>query len=419
MSGTVPDGYRFAIERQPLSRPFHFKGGFFTEKWINLVRLKTESGSVAAPGGNAVLWSDPELFSSLSEAGGNALMSLVAEHAAGAFCREPAADPVSVFRAVYPSLHELACRIADRRLTGTFTLNAMVAADLAFWKLQGVVRRTKRWIDLVPEAQRKAFDARASSVTRIPLLSYNVGDDEILKLAEDGHRIFKIKIGHAGSQEEMLERDCRRLSSVHTLVSGSGLPIRYYLDANGRYRSLDAVLRLLDYADRAGMLDRIILLEEPFPYEARIAVTEIPVRVAADESLHGADDLAERIDLGYGAVALKPAGKTLSQSVLLAAEAIRHGLACFVADSACVPALLAWNLLFAAHLPPFPGLGTVLMESNGAQNYADWDRLVAELPGSEAWIRPVRGEWRLDDEFFASSGGIFEPIGHYEGLVPG
>jgi L-alanine-DL-glutamate epimerase-like enolase superfamily enzyme len=148
-------------------------------------------------------------------------------------------------------------------------------------------------------------------------------------------------------------------------------------------------------------------------------VIDIPVRVAADESLHGPEDLAERIDLGYGAVALKPAGKTLSQSVLLAAEAIRQDLACFVADSACVPALLAWNLLFAAHLPPFPGLDAVLMESNGAQNYSDWDRLIAELPASASWLSPVGGEWRLDEEFFASSGGVFEPVGHYEGLVDG
>ena len=76
------DRYHFTIEREPLVRPFHFKGGYFTEKWINITSLKTSNGTGAtAIGGSAVLWSDPEVFFAFSEIGGNVIMAAMAEHA--------------------------------------------------------------------------------------------------------------------------------------------------------------------------------------------------------------------------------------------------------------------------------------------------------------------------------------------------
>ena len=417
MSNLVITGYDFSLERQKLIRPFHFKGGFFTEKWINIVRLRGDAGTAVGLGGNAVLWSDPAIAQGISETGGNALMTLVAEEAVIAALNEAGDYPIDIFRAIEPFVHQTACRVAGRPVTRTFSLNAMVALDFALWKLASMHHQQVQLRNLLPESSRRFFSSSASSVERVPLLSYTVGEEEILSLLAAGHRVLKIKIGHAGDQDEMLSRDCRRLTEIHRIVDGTQGDVRYYLDANGRYEEKDTVMRLLDHADRGGMLERIILLEEPFPYDSKFSVAGIPVRVAADESLHSAGDMAERIDLGYGAVALKPAGKTLSQSILLAAEAIRQGLACFVADSACVPALVVWNLLFAAHLPPFPGLNSVLMESNGSQNYANWDQLVAELPESLPWIVPVRGRWKLDEGFFQTSGGVFTAAGHYESRV--
>ena len=57
------ESYRFNLEREPLAKPFHFKGGFFTEKWV-LVTSITSRGGIQATGlgGLAVLWSDPEVF---------------------------------------------------------------------------------------------------------------------------------------------------------------------------------------------------------------------------------------------------------------------------------------------------------------------------------------------------------------------
>ena len=69
--------YAFNFEREPFVRPFHFKGGFFTEKWILVTSLEAASGVRATGiGGTAVLWSDPAVFFAHSETGGN-ILSLI------------------------------------------------------------------------------------------------------------------------------------------------------------------------------------------------------------------------------------------------------------------------------------------------------------------------------------------------------
>jgi len=416
--------YRFACERQPLKRPFHFKGGFFTEKWINVVRLmgddvRGEQRAVTAIGGNAVLWSDASVFRSWSEDGGNALMTLLAERAVQIARGASFANPIEAFQSVRDEVHEYARQITGRvDVTPTFTLNALVALDLAFWKIHAADRESERLYELLPGETRTAFVESSPSLARVPLISYNVPVAEVVDLASRGHEVMKIKLGQGGNESEMLQKDSDRLEELHRALENEVEPIHYYLDANGRYPSLELLQRLLDHADRLGMLSRVLIVEEPFPYEARIDVSDLPVRIAADESLHDVEDLKERVDLGYRALALKPAGKTLSLSVLMAAKAADLDIPCFVADSACVPILVEWNRAFAAHLPPFPGLGSGLMESNGAQNYANWNTLLAEHPLPNApWLEPSEGVFTLSEEFFACSGGIFRAAGHYEELV--
>ena len=89
--------YRFGFERHPLSRPFHFKGGSFNEKWINVVRLLPDGPggrTVTGVGGNAVLWSDGRVFADWSESGGNQLMTVLAERAVQIARGTSFADPV-------------------------------------------------------------------------------------------------------------------------------------------------------------------------------------------------------------------------------------------------------------------------------------------------------------------------------------
>ena len=63
------------FEREPLVRPFGFKGGYMTEIWQVASCLQSSSG-IKKVGlcSQGVLWSDASVYSSNSESGGNALM---------------------------------------------------------------------------------------------------------------------------------------------------------------------------------------------------------------------------------------------------------------------------------------------------------------------------------------------------------
>jgi L-alanine-DL-glutamate epimerase-like enolase superfamily enzyme len=422
--------YGFSLQREPFLRPFHFKGGSFNEKWLNITTLFADEGGAPACespgysgiGGNAVLWSDPAVFAAHSETGGNLVMSLMAERAvqllAGLLAEGAKfADPIAAIQAVLPGLHAFGCGIITTgALRRTFTLNAAVSLDLALWKLHAALEGIETFGALIPRAYAPAFADRQRTVARVPLVTYNLPEAELLQLVEEGHFLLKIKIGQAGGQSEMLQKDLRRLEQIHTVLRDRRTDqtengrLAYYLDANGRYESKETLLALIAGLERMGALDQVILLEEPFPDDQDFDVGDLPLRVAADESLHGIEDVRRKIELGYGALALKPAGKTLSMSILMAAEAHVRNIPCFVADSACVPLLLDWNRNVAAHLPAFPGLPCAFLESNGAQNFRNWAALIRGHPCAGAsWLEPSGGMYRLDEDFYDRAGGVFHP----------
>lgn len=413
--------YSFDISREPLIRPFEFKGGKFSEKWLIHTVMRSASGKTAAEiGGTAILWSDPGVFAAHSETGGNLLMAAMAEKALTICKDREYASPIDALLDVIGPLHEYGKQItANPELRKTFTLNSLVSFDLALWKLYSKEEGIQSFDDLLTEDLKPAFSERQRCLSCIPLITYNVPLGEVRDLAEQGHFFLKIKIGQSGSQQEMLEKDTRRLVEVfeatgelETPYSDCGKSV-YYLDANGRYESAETLLSLLGAADRIGMLDRIKILEEPFPEELKLDVSDFPVRVAADESLHGIDDVNERIDLGYGAMALKPAGKTLSLSLLMGDAAFRRNVPCYVADSACVPALVEWNKNVAARLGNLPGLKVGAFESNGSQFYSHWRQLIENHPCSGAeWLEAHRGMFDLDDDYYKMSGGIFMEGAH-------
>ncbi len=418
--------YRFDFVREPLIRPFRIKGSSFTEKWTLVTALESSRGARAIGlGGTAVLWSDPAVFHSFSEAGGNGIMALMAERAAQLSLGREFLTPIEVIESIFPALHEYGRQMTGNpRLTKTFTLNTLVSLDLALWILYRAENGGRDFDSLVPPSCREALSCRAGQIAHVPVVSYDYPLEDLLRLVDGGHFILKIKLGQGGSPEEMLHKDGLRLREIHQALKDRNTPFSqngkliYYLDANGRYPDKTSLRRLVEMADREGMLDQIALVEEPFPEEVKVDVWDLPIRVAADESLHDESSVAERADLGYRALAMKPAGKTLSMSFKMAAEAHRRAVPCFVADNACIPVLVEWNKNFAARLDPFPGLSMNFLESNGEQNYRDWDRMVAEHPCAGAgWIRPAGGVYRLDEDFYRSSGGIFLAAGPYQRLV--
>ncbi|UCF99200.1 MAG: mandelate racemase/muconate lactonizing enzyme family protein [Spirochaetaceae bacterium] len=424
--------YGFAIQREPFVRPFHFKGGSFNEKWLNITSLypgepsgEPSASRQTAIGGNAVLWSDPAVFAAHSETGGNLVMSLMAERAARVLKEKRFPDPIAAIQSLIPELHEFGCSVSGRtELRPTFSLNASVSLDLALWKLYAAARGIETFFELIPRDCRDAFAARQRAVVRVPLITYNLPERELLDLVDEGHFLLKIKIGQAGGQSEMLQKDLARLEQIHRLLQDRATDqtdngrLAYYLDANGRYENRETLLALITGLEKLGALEQVVLLEEPFPDDREFDVHDLPLRIAADESLHSVEDVRRKIELGYRAIALKPAGKTLSMSMLMAAEAQAGGIPCFVADSACVPLLLDWNRNVAAHLPPFPGLACGILESNGAQNFRHWSTLMGDHPCAGAsWLEAKGGMFRLNEDFYSSAGGVFHPAGNYETLV--
>src|SRR5512146_1852563 len=91
------------FEREPLLRPFGFKGGYMTEIWQTAALLGSESG-IHKIGlcSQSVLWSDARVFASHSESGGNALMYAMTEYAINLIKGCTFTDPVKLMDEIWP-----------------------------------------------------------------------------------------------------------------------------------------------------------------------------------------------------------------------------------------------------------------------------------------------------------------------------
>jgi L-alanine-DL-glutamate epimerase-like enolase superfamily enzyme len=415
------------FERESLIRPFGFKGGYMTESWQSVARLTSDTGkSGVGLCTQSVLWSDAHVFATHSESGGNALMYAMTERALQALKGQHFIHPIELLEATWHDVLAYGRTItAHPKLRETFALNALVGVDNAAWLLYAAENGLTNFDDLVPAVYRPALAHRHERVASIPLMAYSIPVEEIQAAVAAGYFFMKIKIGQPGTQAEMLEKDKARLSEIHRTIGQARTPhtkngkLPYYFDANGRYESKDALLRLLDHAKAIGAFEQIALIEEPFPEELEIDIRDIPARVAADESAHTDRDALKRIQMGYQAIALKPIAKTLSMSLKVAKVAHEHGVPCFCADLTVNPVLVEWNKAIAARLAPFPGLGLGLLETNGHQNYRNWETMRAHHPllPSAKWSQTRDGVFTLDADYYAKSGGIFARSEHYDGLV--
>ncbi len=411
------------FEREPLIRPFGFKGGYMTEIWQTMAWMQSARGTrkVGLCTQN-VLWSDAKVFASHSESGGNALMYALSERALQIAKGRSFNTPVDLLEGMLDEVYEHGKRITGNpHLRKTFALNALVGVDNAAWLLYAQEHGIKNFDAMIPDAYKPALSHHHKMVASIPLMAYAIPISEIKEAADDGYFFMKIKIGQPGTQQEMLEKDKARLSAIHksighmktTHTKNGKLP--YYFDANGRYESKDTLQRLLDHARKIGALDQIAVIEEPFPEEADIHVGDLGVRIAADESAHTDEDAKKRIEMGYTAIALKAIAKTLSMTMKIAQLAHEHKVPCFCADLTVNPILVDWNKAIASRLAPFPGLGLGLLETNGHQNYKRWKTMESYHPYPQAsWRQTVDGVFKLNKDYYRKSGGILTPSKHYE-----
>ncbi len=413
------------FEREPLVRPFGFKGGYMSEIWQSAAMLGSAGGKrgigLCSQG---VLWSDAQVFARHSESGGNALMYAMSEWAVQQLKGQTFSDPVALLESIRHDVYAYGKKITGHAgLRETFALNALVGVDFAVWQLYAAENGISNFDDLIPAAYRPALAHRHTRAASIPLMAYGIPIEELKAAVEAGYFFMKIKIGQPGTQAEMLEKDMARISAIHAAIGDARTPytangkLPYYFDANGRYESKETLLRLLDHTKAIGAFDQIALIEEPFPEELEIDIRDIPVRVAADESAHTDHDALKRIQMGYSAIALKPIAKTFSMSLKIAQLAHEHGVPCFCADLTVSPLLVEWNKNVAARLAPFPGLGIGLIETNGHQNYRNWETMRGYHPRADAlWARTQRGVFELDADYYAQSGAVLQPSPHFEAM---
>jgi len=410
------------FEREPLIRPFGFKGGYMSEIWQTAAWMKSSSG-IEKVGlcTQSVLWSDARVFSSFSESGGNSMMYGMSEYALKLLKEKSFTSPVELLDEILDEVYEYGQHITDNNeLRKTFALNSLVGIDNAAWMLFAAENEISSFDDMIPVAYRPALSHHHKTVASIPLMAYSIPISEIKQAADDGYFFMKIKIGQPGTQDEMLEKDKARLTEIHKAIghyrtehSEDG-KLPYYFDANGRYEKKETLLKLLDHAKKIGAFDQIAIIEEPFPEHAEIDVTDIPVRLAADESAHTDKDALIRIQMGYKAIALKAIAKTLSMTMKIANVAKQNKVPCFCADLTVNPILVDWNKAVAARLDPFPGLGTGLLETNGHQNYKNWSVMESYHPYADAeWRKSKNGVFELNSDYYKNSGGVLTDSNHY------
>lgn len=417
------------FDREVFKMPLGFKGGYMSEAWQTLVCLETQDNYGIGIGTQSILWSDAEVFSSHSQAGGNGLMLNITEYASRLLIGKEVNNPVTLQEEILDDVHLYAKKITGREnLRKTFTLNALVALDNALWVLYAKENGIHDFYEMVPEKYRGPLRYRHPLLACIPLMSYDVPLDDIGKAIQEGYFTLKIKIGsdpdRDGDREKMLKWDMERIRGIHerfgsipTEYTDNG-KLPYYFDANGRYESKERLMRLIDFIDKIGALERVIVMEEPFPEKLEVDVSDLPVRIVADESAHTQEDTVKRHQMGYKGVALKPIAKTLSMTLKILSEAEKNSMDYFCADLTVIPPLVEWNKNLACRLKPLAELKIPVVESNGHQHYRDWDKLISRHPFPLAeWTSPLKGIFHLNEDFYKKSGGVLDVSPYYEKLA--
>lgn len=413
--------------KEKLIKPFGFKGAYLTELWQVVCKIETPLSYGIGIGVQSILWSDSTVFNTNTEYDGNMLMYSVTEYALKLLEGKEFTDPIKLIDGIYLEVLSYSQSLTGlgKNLRETFVKNSLVAVDNALWQLYGKLRNTENLFSLIPCVYSDALCVKHKKLCNIPLITYGTTSEEIKKLLDDGAFLLKIKVGNnvAEDKDKMLEWDKNRLKEINDIAKlykteyTQNGKIVYYLDANGRYDNLERLSALIEYADKIGALDNIVLLEEPFEEDNKINVSSLPVRVAADESVHSVNDVEERVKLGYRAIALKAVAKTLSETLKILTKAYQSNIHCFCADLTANPMLLEYNKNIAARITTLPEIKIGMLESNGEQNYINWNQMSDyHTMAKSIFAKPKKGIYYLDDSFYLYSGGIFRKSIFYDKL---
>ncbi|MBQ4109444.1 MAG: L-alanine-DL-glutamate epimerase [Clostridia bacterium] len=410
-------------EKESLLSAFGFKGSALTCLWQVSVKLETKENSATGTGVQSALWSDAKVFAKYGEEESNKLMLELTRYAVNLLKGTEFETPFELFDMLYPRVLKYAEAIIKiEKLRKTFVLNSLVAVDFAAWQLWFKENNKGSFDDIC------VFDSKhQSALANVPLITYGTELGEIEKMALSGTPLFKIKIGSDpdkdGNPEAMLKWDKQRIKDIHCVLKDiktdytENGKILYYLDANGRYDTKERLVDFLDFCDAEGILENIILLEEPFDEGNLIDVNDISVCFAADESIHGEEDVKKRFELGFKAITLKPVAKTLTLTIRMYNIAKKYNMKCFCADLTVNPIMVSWNQCVSARLDTLDNMKIGIVESNGKQNYKNWDKMLSVHPccGAE-FTKSDNGIYILNEEFYEKDAGVFTASEYYKKL---
>lgn len=405
--------FSLTFEKEILKKPFGFKGNALTQLWQVWCKINLQDGTDGTGlGVQSVLWADETVFEGHSETGANSLMISVTEYALKKLIGMEFTNPIEIQHKIFDDVFEYAKNITqNENLSETFVLNALVGLDFALWQIWAKKNKIVDF-DKICSQFSPQMNQKQPILAEIPLIGYNTSKEEIIQLLKQGAFFLKIKIGFNPSQkndfEKMCEWDIQRICEIHNIANEFDTqyteckkPV-YYLDANGRYPNKVLFSKLINTMKQKGILERVILIEEPFPKESIVDVSEFPVRIAGDESVHCAKDAVELVEkYHYGAITLKPIAKTLSVTFEIFNEMKQRNIPCFCADLTVPPNLLEWNMQVASRLEVLPGLKAGVLESNGAQNYKNWETLLQQHPVPQSeWMHPKKHLFHLSQSFY-------------------
>ena len=408
-----------ACEPEAFKAAFGFKGNKLTGVWQTIVALWDGEELGIGLGVESVLWSDSAVFAAYGEDKSNAMMFAVTQYAARLVEGTVFSAPEEIVDSVFGPCLAYARQITGMEVTETFVLNALVPLDLAAWQLWARATGADSFDAICPGS------GRCDRLANIPLITYGVPTEEVARLAKDGICLFKIKLGcdpdGDGDREKMLRWDRARALALHNALKDIPTPytesghILYYFDANGRYDTTQRLRSLTEFLHETGIAERTVLFEEPFAPDNEAFVGDLGIRFAADESAHSLQDVHRRIRLGYKAITLKPIAKTLTVTKRMAEAAEAAGVCCFCADLTVNPLMVEWNKNVAARLKPLPGMKIGVVESNGSQNYVNWETMKTYIPriGTES----DAAVYTLDQAFYENAGGLFEIPAHYLSVI--
>src|SRR3990172_13213922 len=110
------------FERNPLIRPFGFKGGYTVEIWQAAALMQADGREpVVGLGTQSVLWSDQSVFARHSECAGNALMFMMTEKALKMVEGQTMSNPIELLNSVFDGVYVYGQQITgNSRLRMTF-----------------------------------------------------------------------------------------------------------------------------------------------------------------------------------------------------------------------------------------------------------------------------------------------------------